>query len=335
MTPSPFPRLKTATLVVAAGSVDGVCTAAAVLRIAACGRPTVTFTQAFQVDRLAPATWAPRSRVVLVDLAVNNRDPAMTAGFLRAIVAAGHEVLAVIDEHDAHAWASCFEAAGFDPAGLAIAPVTGKGSSVNSSGALLLFALGDEPGIEVIRELCLAADAGDRMDFVSNPIARDVNAAMKSAIADDTRRVRMAGLLAAGTYLQSDPAVAGWIDEYSAIQRANAQIVANAESLGDGLVRCDGTGQSHDATSVMLAAYQTGAKVVILRGTAFNRATKVMEPSVSLGVAPGVKLDLLAVLRGGGIASAGGMPAKVTISPADERESIVLARTALTSASQA
>ena len=65
---------KNINLVIAAGSVDGVLTAAAVVRNAPEGAE-VFFTQAFTVNTVKPEDWEENRRVLFVDLAVNNRDP--------------------------------------------------------------------------------------------------------------------------------------------------------------------------------------------------------------------------------------------------------------------
>src|SRR2546429_8222966 len=90
--------------IVAVGSVDGVLTAAALLRLIGNADVPLVFTQAHQVDQIDPVTWEPSRKVAFVDLAVNNRSHRMTANFVARIRAAGHTIVAVIDEHDREAW---------------------------------------------------------------------------------------------------------------------------------------------------------------------------------------------------------------------------------------
>src|SRR5579883_972208 len=202
-------NLRGVNFVLAVGSVDGVCTAAAALRQAdpTCG---LAFCQAFTVDKVDPAAWGGNKTVLFVDLAVNNRDEAMTAAFLRRVVDAGHTIFGVCDEHNAEDWQRAFTAAGLDFGALVLKPVSGKGTPVNSSGALLLSLLGTDADAHT-QELCAAADAGDRMDFGTR-IGGAVNQAVKSKIADDGRRVYLARHFAQNR--DADATISGWVAEY-------------------------------------------------------------------------------------------------------------------------
>ena len=166
---STITSLRAINQIVAIGSVDGILTTAALLRVignpetpmlCSIGIPetSIVFVQAFTVDKVDVTKWASARRVAFVDLAVNNREPAMTASFVECIRAAGHEIVAIIDEHNAEDWLKALGT--FE--GLVVEPISGKNTDRNSSGALLLSVLGNEADYQV-RELCLAADAGDRM----------------------------------------------------------------------------------------------------------------------------------------------------------------------------
>ena len=101
---------------IAVGSVDGVLTSAAVLRLI--GRDCqILFTQAFTVDRLDLSSLPTGSEIVLVDLAVNLKAPQMTVDFLRRLRAAGHHLVAIIDEHGRADWFAALAHAGDDPDG--------------------------------------------------------------------------------------------------------------------------------------------------------------------------------------------------------------------------
>src|SRR5258708_2124364 len=103
--------LSTVDFVLSVGSVDGVCTTAAVLRNASEGAG-LAFCQAFTVDKIDPSAWGAGKNVLFVDLAVNNRHEAMTVDFLSCVQAAGHIIIGVLDEHDADAWERVFKVAG-------------------------------------------------------------------------------------------------------------------------------------------------------------------------------------------------------------------------------
>jgi hypothetical protein len=307
--------------VLAVGSVDGVCTAAAVLRNAAPGS-RIAFCQAFTVDKVDPTTWGERKEVLFVDLAVNNRDEAMTVSLLKRVVEAGHRIVGVCDEHNAADWAKAFAAAALDFDALQIKPVSGKGTLVNSSGALLLSLLGTDAD-EHTQELCAAADAGDRMDF-STRFGGMVNAAVKSRIADDTRRAHLALHLAAGN-TEPDSLIQGWIKEYEVILHNHEEIVAARQDLGDGLVRVVTLGKTIDVTTFMSQLYKLGYKIVVVDGEAFNPAKKAKERQISFGCAPQIKVDLVAGLKTAGI-TASGFAQKANVSPDDEAAAIAVVK---------
>jgi len=262
---------------------------------------------------------------VVVDLAVNNRDVTMTVAFLRRIVDAGHQIIGVCDEHNAEDWAKAFADAGLDFNGLSVKPVTGKGTSTNSSGALLLSLLGNEAD-EHTAELCRAADAGDRMDFTSH-FGGMVNSAVKSKIADDSRRVKLAQHLA--TSREADVQIQGWIDEYAAILRNHEEIVGARVDLGDGMSRVDTRGKVVDMTAFMGQLYGLGVKIAVVDGESFNPAKKVKERQISFGCAPQLKtLDLVAALKAAGI-NASGFAQKANVQPEDEAKSVEVIRALL------
>lgn len=306
-------RLNETTLIVAVGSVDGVLSAAALLRVLGDPDLPVVFTQAFQVNTIDPATWPANSKVVFVDLAVNNQDKTMTADFVARVGAAGHEVLAIIDEHDAVLWGDIL---GDRMNDLVIKPISGKGTGYYSSGALLAREL-PKLGYEldaVTLQLLADADAGDRMDF-SGPFGSLANRAVKSAIADNSRREVLARFFAGidESYLK----IWSWIQEYEQILANHAEILAAKQDLGDGMIRIDATGRSVDMTALMSGLYKSGAKVVVLVVEQFNPIKKQKEILVSFGAAD-PKLDLLGLCKEAGLNPVGGKGPKVNFDLADE-----------------
>lgn len=318
-------NLQSVDVVVAVGSVDGVCTAAAVLHNAApgCG---VMFTQAFTVDKIDPTTWAPERTVLVVDLAVNNRNREMTADFLRRVMAAGHKIFGVCDEHKAEDWEWVFEQLGLDFDALQVKPVSGKGTPTNSSGALLLSLLGTDADEHTVA-LCEAADAGDLTDFTTH-FGGIVNSAIKSKIADDGRREHLARWLS--HHNEPDELIQGWIAEYEVILQNHEEIVAARTDLGDGLVRVVvTTGKVIDVTTFMSQLYGLGYKVVVVDGEAFNPAAKQKERQISFGCAPQLKgVDLVAALKTAGI-NASGFAQKANVQPEDEEKAVKVVKAGL------
>jgi len=302
-------------LVVAVGSVDGVLTAAAVKSVqehfyswngmGECAE--VIFTQAFEVGKLDPTMWEKGRKVLFVDLAVNNREPSMTQDFVRRVLDAGHTIVGICDEHDSNAWKSCCVEAGLDFDTLTIKPVT-RSQEIGSSGAHLLHYLGKEAN-EHTRELCLDADAADRMDF-SGRFASVVNQATKSAIADNSRRVHLVKLFTCG--VEPDVTALHWCWEYEQLLAANAEVFAVREDLGNGIVRVDGQGKRIDVTTLMSDLYRV-ARVVVVVGEVFNPATKTKSVMHAFGVASG---DILRVIKAAGI-NAGGFAQKANVLPED------------------
>lgn len=304
--------LRDANIIVAVGSVDGVLTAAAALRHNAdAANAKLIFTQAFLVDKLNPAEWSPAGKVLFVDLAVNNKAPDMTVAFLRKVQAAGHTIVGICDEHDGAAWNKALSDAGLERASLGIAPVSGKGTATNSSGALLKSLLGTDAD-EHTQRLCDGAENGDRMKFEG--LAGVVNEAVKSNITDDQRRKYLAHFLAQD--LSPDEKITGWIAEYKKILENNKEVIATGEVVGGKMFKVTPGDKVIDVTALMSELYKKHS-VVIVDGLAFNPSTKQKERLISFGCAPSSTIDLLAALKAAGI-SASGIPQKVSVSPADE-----------------
>ncbi len=310
-------------MIVAAGSADGVCTTAAVLRQGNADAEVI-FTQAFQVDKIDPTTWEDGRKVLFVDLAVNNQDKAMTTDFVRRIVEAGHRIIGVCDEHNAEDWEDVLAEAGISTDELAIKPVSQADGDIKSSGALLLSLLGDEAD-EQTRELCLAADAGDRMDFTTH-FGGMVNSAVKSAIWDNSRRVYLARHFA--EHREPDETIRGWIAEYEAILQTHDEVLAEREDLGDGIVRIDCSGKVVDMTTLMGQVYALpGVKVCIVRGEMYNKLAGRKEVMASFGSR--IKdFDILSAIKGAGV-PASGFASKANVSLENEAEAIGAVRKAL------
>jgi len=316
--------LQSVNLVLSVGSVDGVCTSAAVLRNAD-PAADIAFCQAFTVDKVDPATWGDRRKVLFVDLAVNNRDEAMTQDFLRRVKAAGHQVVGVLDEHNAEDWRKAFASAEFSFDELAIRPVSQDEGDIKSSGALLLSLLGDEAD-EQTRELCQAADAGDRMDF-STHFGGVVNQAVKSRIADDSRRVYLAKHFAKNH--DADETIRGWIAEYEAILATHEEIVEARQDLGNGIVRISAVGKIVDMTTLMKTVYDLGYQVVLTEGEMFDKVAGKKTRQIAFGCKPGLKLDAVATIKAARV-ECSGFAAKANVKPEDEEAALAAVRSALT-----
>ncbi len=316
--------MRNVNFILSVGSVDGVCTSAAVLRNASEGAG-LAFCQAFTVDKVNPASWGEGRNVLFVDLAVNNRDQAMTVAFLRRVKEAGHQIIGVLDEHNAEDWARAFETAGLDFNALTVKPVSQDSGEIKSSGALLLSLLGDDAD-EQTKELCAAADAGDRMDF-STHFGGIVNQAVKSAIADDTRRVYLARHFAFNDEPDEKKKISGWIQEYEAILANHDEIVTTKVDLGGGIHRVVATGKTVDMTTLMSRLYKEGAKVVVLEGEAFNKALGRKTLQISFGTGDRA-LDLLAIVKAA-VPTASGFAQKANVDPEHEAAALEAVRQAL------
>lgn len=306
--------------IIAAGSVDGVCTAAAMLRILSmrghCGIQ-VLFTQAFTVDKLDTSGIKPASHIILVDLAVNNRDEDMTFIFVNNLINAGHQLHSVIDEHDADSWSRIFLRACIDTDYLVFKPVSGKNTDLNSSGALLLNSLKSHDDPHVV-ELCKAADAGDRMDFTPR-FASMVNQAVKSRIGDDARRKYLVHHLASGSQTPDD-IIAGWISEYDDILRTHEEIKKSLTQIADGIIRIDTMGKIIDMTTLFNDLYKSGAKIVVMVCEAFNLSKGGKIPQVSIATCDR-SLDLLTIIKQD-VPSASGIANKANVDPIFENKAI-------------
>lgn len=313
--------------IVSVGSVDGICTTAALLRLIGRDDVDLQFTQAFTVDKIDVSKWTTGQKVAFVDLAVNNRDKTMTVDFVRRVRDAGHEIVAVIDEHNREDWEDVLGT--FD--GLIVEPQSQSLGIFKSSGAVLKAVVGPEVDDYTV-ELLDAADAGDRMDFTTH-FGRMVNEATKSDIANDARRIYLARHFAQNT--EPDEKIAGWIAEYEEILENHRQIIAAKVYLGDGIVRVIATGKKVDMTTLMSTLYHGDgvrsffhgdcAKVVVMETETFVPAKKAKEVLVSIGT-DDKSLDLMAIVRAVDITPLGGFAQKVNIALADEALAIAVIR---------
>ncbi|HBR80603.1 TPA: hypothetical protein DEA21_03070 [Candidatus Uhrbacteria bacterium] len=316
--------LSNVNFVLSVGSVDGVCTAAAVLRLT--GRSAevgLAFCQAFTVDKVDPSAWPAGRKVAFVDLAVNNREAAMTASLIQRIREAGHEVVAIIDEHSREDWLGVMGT--FE--GLIVEPQSQKAEGgPRSSGELLRRAL-EAAGVEAdghTLELLSAADAGDRMDFTTR-FGGAVNKAVKSDIANDARRVYLARHFA--VHAEPDTTIQRWMAEYEEILANHQAILDGRTELGDGIVRVDARGKRVDMTTLMGQLYGLpGVRVVALVGEAYNKALGKKTIQVSFGCRE--QLDILAAVKAV-VPTASGFAQKANVDPEAEEAAIAAVRAML------
>ncbi len=341
--------------IISVGSVDGVLTSAALLRLIGRDDVGLQFTQAFSVDKVDVTKFPEAARVALVDLAVNNRDPSMTAGFIARLQEAGHQVVAVIDEHSREDWieivgqvpnTGCYHTAPDDEynrhhdsffvnceaccsnslprefEGLIIEPQSQAEGTYKSSGAVLAAAANDLLDTHGV-ELCQAADAGDRMDFTTH-FGAIVNQAVKSDISNDARRVYLARHLAQNA--EADDTIRGWMVEYEQILADHDIIVAAATDLGGGIIRVNTTGRKVDVTTLMARLYRSGARVVISEGELFVPDLKMKKLMIAFGTSE--KIDILAAVKAAGV-PASGFAQKANVDLADEAGALVAIRALL------
>ena len=238
---------------------------------------------------------------------------------------AGHQVVGVLDQHNAEDWRKAFASAEFSFDELAIRPVSQDEGDIKSSGALLLSLLGDEAD-EQTRELCQAADAGDRMDF-STHFGGVVNQAVKSRIADDSRRVYLAKHFAKNH--DADETIRGWIAEYEAILATHEEIVEARQDLGNGIVRISAVGKIVDMTTLMKTVYDLGYQVVLTEGEMFDKVAGKKTRQIAFGCKPGLKLDAVATIKAARV-ECSGFAAKANVKPEDEEAALAAVRSALT-----
>ncbi|MDO8582085.1 MAG: hypothetical protein Q7S16_04375 [bacterium] len=312
--------------IVSVGSVDGVCTTAAVLRTIGRDDVGLEFCQAFTVDRVNPAAWKSGCQVIFVDLAVNNRDPQMTAGFIARLKEAGHTLVAIIDEHSREDWEKVlgsFEGLTIEPQSQMVGDNAPKSSGEVLRRVLMAGGAGlDHHSVELLQ----AADAGDRMDFTTH-FGGLVNQAIKSKIQDDTRRVYLAKHFA--TNYEPDEQIRQWIAEYEVIMANHDKVVASKIDLGDGIIRVIATGFAVDMTTLMGRLYKDGATVVALEGEAFNKSLGKKTIQIAFGTND-KGLDLLAVVKVV-VPTASGFAQKVNVDPEHEQVAIDAIRKALRS----
>lgn len=320
MTKHIISQLQSANHIVTVGSVDGVAVTAAVLRLIGKTDVGIDFTQAFQVGAIDVSKWAPVRKVVLLDLAVNLSDHEMTKAFIARIREAGHEIVAIIDEHDADHWSGVLGS--FD--GLAISPVSQATGPVKSASALLWLNLLGFEGLDMhLMELLYAGECGDRRDFTTH-FGRFINEAVKSDIGNNARRVYLARHFAFSH--EADETILGWVKEYETILENHTAILAAKQDLGDGAVRVVTGDQQVDMTSLMNGLYRQ-YKIVVVDGVMFDPTPTVKAKVALVSIATGDDTkDLVAAVKAAGIALHGGKGAKVNVDPADEAAALAAVR---------
>ncbi len=316
--------MKNINQIVAVGSIDGILTTAALLRLIGNLETPVVFCQAFTVDKIDVSAWLQNRQVAFVDLAVNNRDKPMTKAFVERIEAAGHKIVAICDEHSREDWAEVlgsFEALEF----LLIQPQSQAEGKFKSSGAVLMNALADNPQLATsVEVLCLSADRADAMHF--DDTGSIVNEAVKSNIADDRRRVYLARYYADPLNSGMDSTIRTWVDEYKRILLNHELILEDKRDLGNGMVRVNAVGRAVDMTTLMSKLYKDGARVVVLEGEIFDKAAGAKVRMVSFGTSE--KIDLLACVKQV-VPTASGFAQKVNVRPEDEAVALEAVRAIL------
>lgn len=314
--------------IVAVGSVDGILTSAALLRLCE-GNPGLTFCQAFTVDKIDISGWAPGSQIAFVDLAVNNRDPKMTENFVRKITNAGHKIVAIIDEHSAVDWADCLVSCELRFDDLLIQPMTQKvqtgvfGRVVSSGDVLMSHFANHDPHDQLTWLLAFGARCADFGEFQSSQYTSVVNKAIKSAIHDDSRRVVLAYNAAKGK-LFTDPQIQTWVNEYEEIE-FNHKTILSAAKIERGIVCVDAAGKRVDMTSLMMELYKM-APIAAVKGEMFDSLTKSKGLLVSFGVPQSSGRDIFTEVKNAGITPHGGFAQKVNVLPEDyERATRILA----------
>ncbi len=316
--------------IISVGSVDGILTTAAAIRQLP-EMPEVVFCQAFTVDRVDIRGWKQKRKILLIDLAVNNRDEKMTSDFVAKILEAGHEIVGICDEHDAEAWERVLNNNSLTIGDLSFKPISQAScDAIKSSGALMLYhfkklpcSLDEETKLH-IKELCEAADAGDRMDFTTH-FGGLVNMAVKSKIADDSRRVYLAKHFAFNR--EPDEDILGWIKEYEEILKTHDEVIASSKIVGPGIIRVDTFNKIIDMTTLMGEIYKR-VPVVVIDGESYSKEAGGKIRQISIGVKLGYPLDILATLKAAGV-NASGFAQKVNLPPEEEEKALAAIETAI------
>lgn len=307
-------------VIVATGSVDGILTTAAFLNfVQDYSSPVIIFTQPFLVDKIDLTSWEPNRQVVFIDLAVDNSPGSTkTADFVRRIE--GHQIIAVIDEHDADAWKGVLGEK-FDR--LLIWPKSQKDGFYTSSGKVFKYwveAMQSTFCDPHAHDLCEAADQADRQVFEG--IGEVVNKAVKTAIFDNNRREYLTRYFA--THTEFDEKIYGWLAEYSEMEINHSAIIAGKVDLGNGIWKISSVGKLADATTLFALCYKAGAKIVVLKNTMFSKTKNQKTPMLSIA-SSNKSLDILATLQSAEV-PASGFASKANLELEEEERAIKVIR---------
>lgn len=308
--------IKDVTTIVSAGSVDGVLATAAFLRMMnkfAGSRVSdaveIIFTQPHLVNTIKVDNWPKERKVVLLDLAVNNRDENMSKAFVDKITAQGHTILGIADEHDRAAWAKFVK---IDE--LLIQPQT-RGGVYTSACAILRQAFNND---EAVAQMLEDGDKADAMQFKG--FAESTNNAVKSAITSAPRREHIARHFAVANELSAQ--MTSWAQEYVQMETNKPLIIATREDLGaiNGISMgyYNGNIGVHDATAVFSEAYKKD-QVAFLATTRAEASGLAQVITIATSEK---RLDLTKSLTEAGIIHLGGMAARMSIKVEDKEKAI-------------
>ena len=255
--------------IIAVGSVDGVLTAAALIRWL--GDAEIIFTQAFKVQETLVSIQS-GDRVWLVDLAVNNRNPKYTSDFVKGVNERGAKIVAIADEHGADAW---YGIAGIDWDEVQVHPLD-RSEKYPSSGAVLRAHMESSPRWDdYCTKLTQYADLADKGQFIG--LGELVNKAVKADIKDQNRRAYLANHFA--TTSEPDEQILEWLDDYKVLE-ANTKTVVESSYQDGELYFFDSREFKVDRTSMVveLDTLYPSAKVAVCRGLAYDRDRSGMFP---------------------------------------------------------
>lgn len=318
--------LQRVTCIIFCGSVDGTLTTAAVYRnihheclLIPC-MPYILDTvrvEHYKINKQQRKKY----NILFVNLAAMGGDNLATVNFLMYVKDNGHEIIGILDEHNAQRWEAAFKASGLPFDNLAIKPVTRDIGDIKSSGALFLSLFGNEVD-EYTIELCKAADAADHGDF-STHFGNLVNMALKSRLSFDSRRKYLVRHFS--KHRTPDKKIELWIKNYSPIMNTHQEIIETGKDLGNGVFRINCVDKRIDKTTLFKMINELGFKVILMEKDLYNSDLNKAIRQIMIACKNEVGLNLAKIMKSKSIKYFGDnskLNPRVNISLIDEKKAI-------------
>lgn len=254
------------------GTVDAVCTSAALMRHlkkSVSKKVQIYFDQVNNFKGFDFNNLNNNSLVTLIGLSVNEDNEQDMLNFIKKIISNGHTIYSIIDVNDAKSWEKILEQINSTLfVSLSVKPTSKEESGIESLGELLLKSIKfiDRRVIE----LCIAGSSAQKMDFkprLSDLVDRSTKSRIlidkRRFINDDLRRNYLVHYLSEGNVV-ADDLIASWINEYDKTISTHEKIKKNVQCITKGVIRINISDEIVDLPKLLHDFYLMNNRVVFV-----------------------------------------------------------------------